>query len=154
MRRVLGFSLIEMMVTLAIVAILAVAGTAFTRNWVRQAEITKTVSSLANAVNLAKSISIKNERGFTDNSSAAQICLNNNMLSVYKPTSTAVASCSSTSIYTFELPSNVQIKDTSNAAVTCIAFGHLGNQISTSTCTNDKVITITNGDLNETYTFN
>ena len=86
MNRASGFSLIEMMVVVAILGILAVAGTALTVNWVKQAEITKTVASLANAISLAKSTSIRNERGFTDNSTASQICLNsNNTLSVYKP---------------------------------------------------------------------
>lgn len=63
MNRASGFSLIEMMVVVAILGILAVAGTALTVNWVKQAEITKTVASLANAISLAKSTSIRNERG-------------------------------------------------------------------------------------------
>ena len=44
MNRASGFSLIEMMVVVAILGILAVAGTALTVNWVKQAEITKTVA--------------------------------------------------------------------------------------------------------------
>ena len=155
MNRASGFSLIEMMVVIAIVAILAVAGVALTSSWVKQAEITKTVTSLASAINLAKSTSIRNENGFTDNSTAAQICLNQNILSVYKPaSSTTAASCSSTAIYSFQIPSNVQIKDVSNTTLNCIAFGHLGDQKNTSPCTTDQVLTITNGGLSETYTFN
>lgn len=155
MNRASGFSLIEMMVVVAILGILAVAGTALTVNWVKQAEITKTVSSLANAISLAKSTSMRNERGFTDNSAASQICLNsNNILSVHKPTSSASASCTSTSIYSFQIPANVQIKDVSSTTLNCIAFGHLGDQQNTSPCTADKVLTITNGSLSETYTFN
>jgi prepilin-type N-terminal cleavage/methylation domain-containing protein len=155
MNRASGFSLIEMMVVVAILGILAVAGTALTVNWVKQAEITKTVASLANAISLAKSISIRNERGFTDNSAASQICLNsNNILSVYKPTSTASASCTSTSIYSYQIPANVQIKDVSSTPLNCIAFGHLGDQQNILPCTTDKVLNITNGSLSETYTFN
>lgn len=154
MRHMSGFTLIEIMVTIAILAILAVAGAAFTRDWVRQAELTKTVSSLDNAINLAKSAAIKNESGFTDNSAVTQVCLNNQVLSVHKSSSSTAANCNSTSNYNFDLPSSVQIKDTSGANVQCIAFGHLGGQLSTSPCTSDQVITITNGNLNETYTFN
>lgn len=98
-----GFTLIEIMVTIAILAILAVAGAAFTRDWVRQAELTKTVSSLDNAINLAKSAAIKNESGFTDNSAVTQVCLNNQVLSVHKSSSSTAANCNSTSNYNFDL---------------------------------------------------
>jgi hypothetical protein len=59
-----------------------------------------------------------------------------------------------TSIYSYQIPANVQIKDVSSTPLNCIAFGHLGDQQNILPCTTDKVLNITNGSLSETYTFN
>ncbi|KAA8733780.1 prepilin-type N-terminal cleavage/methylation domain-containing protein [Acinetobacter qingfengensis] len=68
-----GYSLIEIMVVIVIVAILAVLGTSLSRGWIDQAELNKANAALQSAVNLARAAALRNGGGVTGNTAAACI---------------------------------------------------------------------------------
>lgn len=151
-----GFTLIEMMVTVAIIAILAVMGASFTANWVRQAEINKTTASLRSAINTARSTALRNQF-LRDTDAAAQVCVANHQVTIREATSAGAASCSSTTTYTFTLPDSATIAQ-SGTAINCIAFDRFGAVIASGSgstaCTTSTSLTITSGGLSETFTYN
>lgn len=156
-----GFTLIEMMVTIAIIAILAVMGASFTANWVRQAEINKTTASLRSAINTARSTALRNQF-LRDSDAAARICVdvataNQHRITIREATSTGAASCSSTTTYSFTLPDSATIAQ-SGTAINCIAFDRFGAVIASGSgstaCTTSTSLTITSGGLSETFTYN
>ena len=153
-----GLSLIELMVTITILAILVVTGTSLTALWSKQAEVDKATMSLKSAMDLAKSTAIRNEFAKSMNYDAAsQICFDQNKkeLSVHKATATESASCTTTIVFSYPLSQTIEIKDANSNDFKCFSFNHFG-QVSTDitgNCKTNLSLTISNGSLNETNNF-
>ncbi|GAA4999737.1 hypothetical protein GCM10023206_00890 [Acinetobacter puyangensis] len=82
MRVQAAFTLIEMMVVIAIIAILAVMGASLGSGWIYQAELNKANASLQSAINLARATAIRNCAGVIGNTTAASVSFENNKLTV------------------------------------------------------------------------
>ncbi len=156
-----GFSLIELMVTITILAILVTAGSAFTAQWSKQAELDKAVMSFQSAIDLAKSTAIRNEFATNTSLPASQICFDSSTaeLTVRKASTSGSASCTSAIIFSSFLKNSIDIKRASDtASFQCFALNNYGQIISHETaeysCKTDLNITIHNGTLNENLTFN
>ena len=158
MSKQLGFTLIETMIIVTIVGILAGLGSAFTVNWVRQAELNTATASLESAINLARSAAIRNETGVVKDKTAGHLCFSNHTLTVHigGDTSGAESTCSTTSfsLYNFEISSNVTIKAASETDnFKCIAFNNSGQVVTAAGCTMNSPLTLVNAGGSETYAF-
>lgn len=153
-----GVGLIELMVTITILAILVVTGTSLTALWSKQAELDKATMSLKSAMGLAKSTAIRNEFARSLDSAASQICFDQNKkeLSVHKATATESASCTTSVVFSYPLSQTIEIKNANTTDFKCFSFNHFG-QVSTEitgNCKMDLSLTISNGSLNETNNLN
>nr|WP_159373092.1 prepilin-type N-terminal cleavage/methylation domain-containing protein [Acinetobacter lwoffii]AYA01207.1 hypothetical protein ABEDC_3605 [Acinetobacter lwoffii] len=162
-----GLSLIELMVTITILAILVVTGTSLTALWSKQAEVDKATMSLKSAMDLAKSTAIRNEFAKSMNYDAAsqsmnydaasQICFDQNKkeLSVHKATATEPASCTTTIVFSYPLSQTIEIKDADSNNFEYFSFNHFGQALTdiTCNCKTNLSLTISNGSLNETNNF-
>ncbi|MDM1345335.1 prepilin-type N-terminal cleavage/methylation domain-containing protein [Acinetobacter pseudolwoffii] len=149
-----GVSLMELMITITILAILVVTGTSLTALWSKQAELDKATMSLKSAMSLARSTAIRNEFSQNSDDAASQICFdqNKNELSVHKATATESASCTTTVVFSYPLSSTIEIKNANNTDFKCFSFNSFG-QITTEitgNCKTNLSLTISNGSLNET----
>lgn len=176
MNRQLGFTLIETMIIVTIIGILAVSGSAFTVNWVRQAELNTATASLENAINLARSAAIRNATGVVGDQTSGHLCFSSHTLSVHIGSDTvgvgsdtvgAKSTCSSTSLYNFKISSNITIKAESETDnFNCIAFNNSGQvvnsivevvnssgQVVEVDCTKNSPLTLINTGGSETYAF-
>jgi len=150
-----GFSLIELMITVALIAILALIGTSLTGLWSKQAELDKATMSLQSAISLARSTALRNEYPLDTDYMASQLCFNKLQpeLSVHKATETDSASCSTPIVFTYKLSETIKIKSDSSDFL-CFPFDNFG-QISKNSgdCQTNLSLTISNGGLDETITF-
>ena len=152
-----GLSLIELMVTITILAILVVTGTSLTGLWSKQAELDKATMSLKSAMDLAKSTAIRNEFAKSMDYAVSQICFDQNKkeISVHEATAMESASCTTTIVFSYSLSQTIEIKDANSSDFKCFSFNHFG-QVSTEitgNCKTNLSLTISNGSLNETNNF-
>lgn len=119
-----GVGLIELMVTITILAILVVTGTSLTALWSKQAELDKATMSLKSAMGLAKSTAIRNEFARSLDSAASQICFDQNKkeLSVHKATATESASCTTSVVFSYPLSQTIEIKNANTTDFKCFFF--------------------------------
>lgn len=152
-----GVSLIELMITIAILAILVVTGTSLTALWSKQVELDKAMMSLKSAMGLARSLAIRNEYAQRVEAAASQLCFDQdkNELSVHKATATGPASCTTPIVFSYPLSPAIEIKDANDIDFKCFAFNHFG-QVSTEitgNCKTNLSLAVSNGLLNETTNF-
>lgn len=150
-----GFSLIELMVTIAILGILATTGIALTGKWSQQVALDKAVMSLNSGMTLAKSTAMRNGGGRAITDASSQICFNSSIISVHEATATAAASCSMpTTVFQYPLNSAIAIKNADTTGFNCFAFNHFGQVLSTGSCKTNLSLTVSNGSLDETLSLN
>lgn len=77
-----GLTLIELMITIALVAILSMAIFPLGRAWVANAQITKTEKSFLEAYGLAKNEAVRNPNAVKANVKAASLVINANKVEV------------------------------------------------------------------------
>lgn len=153
-----GVTLIEVMITVAILAILVLTGTSLTGLWSKQVELDKATISLKSAMSLSRSTAIRNQFAKNIGDTVSQICLDNNnkKIVVHKATATGAASCSSPIVFSYPLSSTIEIKNVNATNFKCFAFNSFGQvmNINAGNCKNNLSLTVSNGSLNETFTLN
>lgn len=147
------------MITITLLAILVLAGTTFTSLWSRQAELDKAVMAFQSAVDLAKSIALRNEFATNSILPSSQLCFDSSSteLTVRKASSNGAASCTSTIVFSVFLKDSIEIKYGSDTTLfKCFALNSYGQVITeiTGNCKTDLSVTIHNGGLNDELTFN
>jgi len=76
-----GFTLIELMITIAIIALLAVVAAPYTSSWIHEANVNEAKSTLHRAHGQAKAIALRNPNGVMEgNQVAASVKLDNGVL--------------------------------------------------------------------------
>ena len=153
-----GVTLIEVMITVAILAILVLTGTSLTGLWSKQSELDKATISLKSAMSLSRSTAIRNQFAKNIDDTASQICFDNKnkKIVVHKATATGSASCSSPIVFSYPLSSTIEIKNIDDTNFNCFAFNNFGQvmNVNTENCKNNLSLTINNGSLNETLNLN
>lgn len=149
--RMQGFTLIELMITVSIVAILAVTGIALTANWSKQTEINQTSMALQSAFQLAKAAAIRNASASEPTAIASQLCLDstNNKLTVHRASNSAPADCQSPTIFEFALHPKIDIQHRNSKPFKCFSFNHYGLMVSTpaNDCSSNVFFNISYGNI-------
>ena len=146
-----GVSLIELMVTLSILAILAITGISLTSKWSQQMALDKAIMSLNSGFSSAKSIAMRNGAARATTEASSQICFDNSskVLSVHEATLAAVASCNTPTVFQYPLGGEITIKQ-GTTGFSCFAFDHFGRIMDDdATCVSNLSLTVANGSLNE-----
>lgn len=74
-RKQLGFTLIELMITIVVLAILLFVGTSLTRAWVDQSHVDGALAAIKNATYQARSAAIRNTNNQESSLATASVCI-------------------------------------------------------------------------------
>ncbi len=127
MKRAAGFTLVELMVTLAVVAVLAAAGTPFALSWMESNRQVQARNLMWEAVSQARSIALRNPGEAVQGAVSAQLERSGNTLQVLRAGSSDV-------LWTGQLPNGAttQLATAAGAAsddLSCVAFDNRGHRV-------------------------
>jgi type IV pilus assembly protein PilA len=159
-RSAAGLTLIELMVTLALLAFLLLIGLPLTRGWVQSAHQRDAAGMMIEGLGRAKALAMRNPLGLTSQSvPAAVACLVGGNVSVVAASTNGV-DCSQAAIWDAQLPSDASVTQADGgAAFQCAAYNERGIALTTSVgalaCTPSSTpaslpssLNINDGDLN------
>ena len=129
MRRVAGFTLIELMVTLGVMAVLAVAGLPFASRWMQGSQQMQARYMLWMGVSHARALALRNPGATSGTAVAAKLQLVNGVLEVR-------GTGSATLMWSARLPSavSVALADANGGAGTglsCLGYDNRGQRVTT-----------------------
>lgn len=127
MRRAAGFTLIELMVTLAVMAVLAAAGTPFALSWMDSNRQMQARNLMWEGISQARAVALRNPGGALQGGVSAKLQRSGNTLTVLGAGSTVV-------LWTGELPAGAttQLANAAGSAsgdLSCVAFDNRGQRV-------------------------
>lgn len=148
-----GFTLIELMVGLAITALLLATAVPLSTGWVNSADVTQTKAALQKAFSQTKSIALENPDKVTGDSAAAFMCVSGNTVRVQ---TIDHGTCGSGDVWKAGINSSVTLS-VNSAAFNCIGLNNVGLPVpltlaAGTVCTQSKVITVTKGAASDART--
>ena len=150
-----AFTLVELMVVIAIMSILTVISIPAGYYWVGNSRIANVTGNLTEAVGRAKNAALRNEHGVLGPDPVAIICISDiKELSILEGTATAVPVCEDNiglQKWAAKLDAKVTISS-SGSNVTCICFNNMGLLTTTlcADCLAQPTINLATNDLDET----
>lgn len=126
-----GFSLIELMITLTILAILLFMGQALTRAWIDRAHVNETMNVLQTALSMTKSSALRNSYNQPQQYPAASLCYDpaTSVLSVVRAKANTTQACQNTQqteiLRQFKISKGVTVQVNQNH-FDCVAFNSSG----------------------------
>lgn len=142
-----GYSLIELMITIAVLAFLAVVAMPMGSQWVKDSSLEETEGKIMQALGQAKASGLRNPAAKTGDALVAIVCIDTSTdkLWLMESTATVEANCDTTNtatkLWQTELHEDLTVTDASNSNVTCL-------------CTNNKGLLINSGTCSACYTGN
>lgn len=138
-----GFTLIELMVVLAILATLLAAGMPFTRNWVKSNQQIQTRNVVQNALAQARALALRNPGLATSDTAATELRLQ--VHSDGTQTLGLFPAGAATAVWSATLPATASIQlyaGNALAPLTCVAFDNRGQRLADATgCTTSTLPT-------------
>lgn len=153
MKTLSGFTLIELVVTLAIMATVLMLAMPLTGSWVDSATVVESKALLQQAYSRTRATALANPGGVAGEGVAAYMCLVDSKIYVQ---SAILATCGATGYaWVGSLKTNVAITS-QPATFVCMGMSNLGMPISGAlngaTCTTDKILTVTKGEQSDEKT--
>ena len=123
-----GFTLIEMMITIGLVAFLLTLGVPLAREWVQSAHQRDAAGILNEALWRAKALALRNPQALTDQTlPAAAVCLIGTKVSVVAADTTQKTTCNGNVEWARPLPSETSVVLTkTNIPFQCLAYNERG----------------------------
>lgn len=153
-----GFTLIELMITIAIVGVLLLSVTGLTRSWVDRSQVNSAKSSLENAILQAKTLGLRNKDNKLFTVPSVTVCIKQdvNAIQVIQVDTNLTGLCDTAGnilLKTYSIAQGISITQNNNS-VQCLSFNALGMQIyaAGSTCINDFSTNFNIGKNNENVT--
>ncbi|UVE17290.1 prepilin-type N-terminal cleavage/methylation domain-containing protein [Pseudomonas sp. LS44] len=155
MKRQAGFSLIELMITIALIGLLAMLAGPFTISWSNSAQVRDAEGVLSQGIARAKAHALRNRYGVIDAQPVAALCLDpNRRLSLHEAASAdSPASCSSAQIWSAQLPAQVSVQ-TAGATFSCLAFDSKAMVLASGGCSTNQSFALAAGSEHVTFTLN
>ncbi|MBM7062773.1 prepilin-type N-terminal cleavage/methylation domain-containing protein [Pseudomonas sp. UL073] len=155
MKRAGGFSLVELMITVALLGVLVMIAGPFTAAWSNSAQLRDAEGHLNQGLGRAKAHALRNRYGMIDSQPAALLCLGQDRrLSLHEAASASTpASCSSPQIWSAQMPERVSVQS-NGTAFACLAFDAKGRPAALSGCSTSQTFALTAGSDNVSVTFN
>lgn len=150
-----GISMIEMLVTIAISAILLGISIPLGSFWIESASLSSTKGEISHGIGKAIATSLRNEQAIDRNEPAAALCLSNtNQLTVLQASASELPNCAlgtGTSVWTSSIPERVMIKE-NGTNINCLCFNIYGLLTTTNCpgCATEPVLDISIGDRQAT----
>lgn len=134
--RMRGFTLIEVMIVIAIFSLIILVAAPLSGGWVRDADLLTTESQLTEAVGRAKAASLRNASAATGENPAAVVCRSNtNLLTVIEGTSAVAPSCTPTGTQVWQAQMNSKVTvQVNSTAFNCLCFNNKGAVTTTAPC--------------------
>lgn len=125
-----GFTLIEVLIVIAIFALIVLVAAPLSGSWVRDANLLETEGQLTQAVGRAKAAALRNKVAATGDNPVSAVCLsNNNVLTVREGTAAGIAPHCTTpagdQLWQTQVNTNVTVK-ANGAALSCMCFTNKG----------------------------
>ena len=93
-----GFTLIELMITITILAILLVMGSSLTQTWIDRSQVNNTITIVKNTMLQAKVAALRNPYNSLSNTPSVSVCLDSsNILHIIRANIASTEPCSTTS---------------------------------------------------------
>jgi prepilin-type N-terminal cleavage/methylation domain-containing protein len=151
-RRALGFTLIEVVVVMALTAMLLVLSVAFGMQWANSAAVSTGQGVVEHAYSMAKATALANPGASTGTAAASIVCFTTTQVSVY-----AGGACSGSAVWSGALPSGVAVlfgSPTPSATANCIALSDAATVVvpASSGCTASSQYAVSKGDASATNT--
>lgn len=122
-RAAAGFSLIELMIVIAIVGLLMTLGVPLTRGWVVNTQVRDAQSLLGQGYARAKAVSLRNPGGVSGTMAATILCrADRRLLLIPAGDAATPADCSGPAAWSATLPPSVSIRTAAGDELHCIAF--------------------------------
>lgn len=152
-----GFSLIELMVTIAILGVVAAMGLSLGGRWIARSQVDHTANVIKTAIYQARVNALRNPNNVPSNAVATSVCVDttNNVVNVYAldGISSGVCNASNVQIKSMTIPAGVSVtQGTTPITGDCLAFNSNGMLAGSSSGCAAALATITVGKNNETAT--
>ena len=165
MRRLKGFSLIELMVGIAIMAVVMASSVSLGGGWVDESRVTDARSQLRLAYSKARAYALRNSNAVT--TASTWMCLNSGVVYVYESTTakpTGPTTCGDAgSVWHADLAGGTTTKvemalAANSTAFSCLGFSNrglpVGATLTGSACTTAQTLYVKRGNSNEATTLN
>lgn len=142
-----GFSLIELLVVLAVSGIILASSIPLGSQWIKSANLSSADGELSHAIGIAVATALRNEQALDSVEPAAALCLSDtNQLSVLEANTSGLPNCTGgtgTSVWSSSIPSNTAITANGND-ISCMCFNPYGQltQNSCSSCTIETTLNL------------
>ncbi|SDW62008.1 prepilin-type N-terminal cleavage/methylation domain-containing protein [Pseudomonas kuykendallii] len=159
-RQARGFSLIELMISVALLAFLVLIAGPFTSAWSNGAKVRDAEGVLNQGIGRAKAAALRNRYGIVDGKPAATLCLSDsNLLSLHEANDKDTpATCLTHSPWQAQLPASVSVTLTADAStLSCLSFDNHAAPASASVpsgCSSSTALTLAAGGENVALVFN
>lgn len=136
-----GFSLVELMIVLALLGFLLMLAVPLTNSWSASAKLRDAENLLQQGVGRSKALAQRNTLGVTGNQAAAHLCLDSTTakIELYP-----ADSCNGSVIWSAQLPAGVSIKN-NETPFNCLAISNRGLPIATGNCNINNEYTLSLG---------
>ena len=146
-----GFSLIELLVSLALLAFFITLAVPVTNTWSNNTKLHEAESLLRQGVGRAKALAQRNELGITGSQTAAILCQDSTtaVLTLYQ-----AATCTGTPVWSAQLPTAVNITNGQTPFSCLVAISNRGLPVASNDCNVTSKYTLSIGGKSETVTIN
>lgn len=139
--RTKGFTLIELMITIAIFGILLFIGAPLTKAWSDSATQRDAAGMLKQGISRAKAMALRNPGAALDNAPAAVLCRSDQTLKLFSIANAQSIACASNSniLWTAQIPTSARVQ-AAGAEIACVAFSSRGLPVAGgSACTTSSI---------------
>lgn len=148
-----GFTLVELLVTLAILAAIAALGAPLTQNWIDDARVNEASGQVTQAFAKARALALRNASNQDLGNAAALMCMTDNVLHVHNIAVGSVVTCGTGSVWHATLAGSPTTEvQTAGAGFACLALNNRGIPTAYATtdgaCSTSLSLTISRNDSN------